>query len=81
MKTIVEKEFGGDGAKAALALDGGNLVAQVSYPIAKLAQPLNDIIDKAINGLEAVIPGDWDKALLEPARVSAKAEILKLLSE
>lgn len=81
MKTIVEKEFGGDGAKASLGLDGSNLVAQVSYPIGKLVQPLNDIVDKAINGLEAAIPGDWDKALLEPARASAKAEILKLLSE
>jgi len=81
MKTIVSQPIGGDGAAASLVLDdNGNLVAGISYPIAKLLGPINDLIDKAINGTEAVIPGDWDKAVLEPIRIAAKAELVALLS-
>ncbi len=79
MKTIVSQPIGGDGATASLTVDGGNLNAQISYPIAKLVSPINDVIDAAINKVEAAIPGDWDKAILEPIRIAAKAELVSLL--
>lgn len=80
-KVLVEKEFGGDGAKAGLMVEDGALVVKVSYPLDKLLSPVNDVIDSAINKLEALIPGDWDKAVLEPVRAAAKAELVKLLSD
>ncbi len=80
MKTIVSQPIGGDGAAASLLVDdSSNLVAQISYPIAKLVSPINDVIDAAINKVEAAIPGDWDKAVLEPIRIAAKAELVSLL--
>lgn len=87
MKVIadIKKPIGGDGAEAsgALVLDGGMLKGQieVSYPLAKALDPVNKIIDSMIDKIEAAVPGDWDKALLEPIRVEAKAALLKLLSE
>ncbi len=81
MKTILSQPIGGDGANATLSVDGGNLVAGVSYPIAKLVTPINDVIDAAIDKVEAAIPGDWDKAVLEPIREAAKAELVALLGE
>lgn len=80
MKAIVEKEFGGDGAKAGLYLDENALVAKVIYPLEKVLKPVNDVIDAAIDKVEASIPGDWDKAVLEPIRVAAKEQLVKLLS-
>ncbi len=41
--------------------------------------PANAVIDKAIDAVEGAIPGDWDKAVLEPIRIAAKAELAKLI--
>lgn len=81
MKTIYESAIGGDGAKVGAYIEGSELQVKASYPLNKILQPVNDIIDSAINKLEAVIPGDWDKAVLEPIRVAAKAELVALLAE
>ena len=81
MKSLVKQDIGGDGASAELSLDGGKLVLAVQYPVAKLAEPITKLIDKAIDAAEGAIPGDWDKAVLEPIRAAAKAEVIKLLSE
>lgn len=87
MKTIVEasQEIGGDGAKASesLVIEGGFLKAKVeiSYPVAKALSPVTDLIDSLIGKVEAAIPGDWDKALLDPIAAEAKAALIKLLSE
>lgn len=81
MKKIYEQGFGGDGAKAGLYVEEKELALKVTYPLEKMLSPVNAIIDQAINKLEAVIPGDWDKALLEPIRAEAKAQLLKLVSE
>jgi len=81
MKTIVEQVVGGDGAKAGLYVDGDQLTVKIGYPIAKLISPITDVLDAAIDKLEAAIPGDWDKALLEPIRAEAKAALVKVLSE
>lgn len=81
MKSLVKQNIGGDGASAELSLDGGKLVLAVQYPVEKLAEPITKLIDKAIDAVEGAIPGDWDKAVLEPIRMAAKAEVIKLLSE
>jgi hypothetical protein len=80
MKTLVEQAIGGDGAKAGAYIDNGNLELRVAYPLAKVVEPVNKIIDGAIDRLEAAVPGDWDKALLEPIRAEAKAALVALLS-
>lgn len=81
MKTIYEHSVGGDGAMAGAYVEGGNVVIKASFPLEKAVEPLNKVIDQAIDKLESVIPGDWDKALLEPIRAEAKAALLKLISE
>lgn len=78
-KTIVDKAIGSGGLDVAVGVDGANLAVEIKFPLAKAVQPLNDIVDKAINAIEAAIPGDWDKALLEPIRAAAKAEVLALI--
>lgn len=80
MKTIYETAVGGDGAVFGLYLsDDGFIVEQVKYPIGKAAKPAHDFVDKAVDGLEAKIPGEWDKVVLEPARVAAHGAIDKLI--
>jgi len=81
-KIIVSQKVGGDGAVAVLAIDpdGGTINVELKYPVAKLVEPVNAVIDSAIDKIEGVIPGDWDKALLEPIRAAAHAEIAALIS-
>jgi hypothetical protein len=81
VKSIIEKPIGGDGGKVVLDIDAGNVELKVSYPLAKVLSPVTDIIDVVINKVEAAIPGEWDKAVLEPIRLAAKAELIALLSE
>lgn len=87
MKVIVsaKQPIGGDGATASesLTLDGGDLVAdiQVRYPVAKLLKPVTDEIEVAKTALEKVIPGDWDKAVLDPIFKGLEDAIVKKLSE
>jgi len=81
MKVVYEAPVGGDGGKAGLYIEGDQVEMKVSYPLAKVLGPVNDVIDAAINKIEAAIPGDWDKAVLEPIRIAAKAELVSLLAE
>lgn len=81
MKTIVQTKIGGDGAVADLKLEGGFLVAEVKYPVAALMKPVTDAIEAGFTKVEDVIPGDWDKAILEPIKAGIVAEVLALLSE
>lgn len=72
----------GDGVielAANAAVGDANVQFAVDYPIAKAADPVNKLIDSAFDKIEAIVPGDWDKALLEPIRAEAKAEFLKLI--
>jgi hypothetical protein len=80
-KTLISQPIGGDGAKAELKIESGNLVAEISYPLTKLLDPVNAIIDSAVSKIEALIPGQLDNALLEPIKAAAKAELAALLSE
>lgn len=87
MKSLVsiDKEVGGDGAlvSAALGVRLTNLVAQVevTYPIEKIIEPATKALDKLLDKLEKVIPGDWDKPLIEKVKAEYKEELLKLLAE
>lgn len=86
MKEIIAKEFeiGSDAkAKALLGVEAQSLKAQVEivYPIAKIIEPVTQSVDKALDKLEQLIPGDWDKALIEKLKEEYKEELLKLLSE
>lgn len=80
MKTIYEHTIGGDGAVAGLYLEDGCLVEKVKYPLTKAAEPAHKFVDSSIDSLEAKIPGDWDKAVLEPVRAAAHIEIDKLVA-
>lgn len=80
MKELISQKFG-EGGQASLGLEGGSAVLSVKYPVGELAKPVTDAIDKMVDQIEAAIPGDWDKAVLEPIREAAKSEVIKLLSE
>lgn len=81
MKTIYETKIGGDGGLVGAYVGEGALIVKASYPLTKIAEPLLVPIDSAFKAIESAIPGDWDVALLEPIKVSLKAEIMKLLAE
>lgn len=81
MKTVYESPVGGDGAKAGLYVEDGCLALKATYPMEKVIKPITDVIDMAIDKIEELIPGDWDKALLDPVKAEAKAAILKMLTE
>lgn len=72
---IVEKQLGD--AVLSLEIVDGFVVEQIRYPIAKAAEPAHKFLDKVIDGAEDKIPGDWDKAFLEPARIAGHAAIDK----
>ncbi len=80
-KVILQEKIGGDGATATLSVGDGQLKLGINYPLDKVLSPFNAVIDKAIDGVEGLIPGDWDKAILEPLRVAAKAELVALLGQ
>ena len=80
----VEKELGGDGAKAAAGLsvsgEALELGIKVTYPLAKIVEPAGLIIDQLVDKLEALIPGD-QKAMAAQAKADARAALVKALSE
>jgi ATP-dependent protease HslVU (ClpYQ) peptidase subunit len=87
MRKIVsfEQAIGGDGAKAqgGLVIDQGfaKLQVEVLYPLDKALAPAMGVLDVLVAKIEAAIPGDWDKALLEPIKEEAKKKLLEMLSE
>lgn len=87
MKTIIstEKELGGDGAqvKAALGVEAANLKVEVAvtYPIEKVLEPATTALNDALDKLEKLIPGDWDKPLIEKVKVEFKEKLVALLAE
>ena len=81
----VEKEIGGDGAKAsaglAVAGDALELALKVTYPIAKIVEPATSVLDAQLDKLKALIPGDWDDLAIDKFKAEYKAELVKVLSE
>ncbi len=87
MKTIVSHEsaLGLDGAKvaAAVGVKESNIRVEVSaeYPIEKFVGPATKAVDSLLDKLEAAIPGDWDKPMIERLKQEYKADLVKMLSE
>ena len=87
MKEIVkfEQEVGGDGAVAMgiLGVEASSLKFQVSvtYPLQKLAEPVNKAIDSAFDMVKDTIPGNWEDAMVDGFKAKIKEELIKLLSE
>ena len=80
MKVIYEHAIGGDGLVVGLYIEGDKLVEKVSYPLAKALVPFDELVGKAVDKLEALIPGD-QKAIAEGLKKQAHEQIVKLLSE
>lgn len=80
-----EQAIGGDGGKlnGALGVDQTDLVAKVEarYPLAKVVEPATKALDSALDKLEQIIPGNWDKPMIEKIKAEYKDELLKLLAE
>lgn len=80
-----EQAIGGDGGKlkCAVGVDQTDLVAQVEarYPLAKVVEPATKALDSALDKLEQLIPGDWDKPMIEKVKAEYKEELIKLLAE
>jgi hypothetical protein len=86
MKQLIgwDHAIGSDGKiGGGLGVDGSDfaLAVSVKYPIAKVIEPATKALDGLLSKLEALIPGDWDKALIEKVKVEYKEELVKLLSE
>lgn len=86
MKELVGKEFeiGSDGkGKAHVSVDAQSLVVGVeaSYPIAKIIEPATKAVDDLLDKLEKIIPGDWDKPLIEKLKEEYKEKLLEYLTK
>jgi hypothetical protein len=77
---IIEKEIGGDGAKAGLYVEGSDLALKVTYPIAKIVDPIAEIADKAIDKVEQWIPLD-QKALAESLKLEVREKLAELFAK
>lgn len=80
MKAIVEKDIGGDGAKAGLYMDEQFISVELKYPTAKLVEPITKVADSAIDKLEELIPGD-QKAYAAKLKEQVRQEIAKIFAE
>lgn len=87
MKTVVEKKLvdkaDGLGVGVGLYVEEETLSLQVAveYPLAKVVEPVMKGIDKLLDKLEAVIPGDWDKPMIEKLKAEAREEIIELIGK
>lgn len=82
MKTFVDKKFAAnDAGEVSLGMDGTKIKVELSYDIGQdVATLVGPIVDKAFDAVEKIIPGDWDKNLLDPERQAAKDALVKALS-
>lgn len=78
-KAIVEKEIGGDGAKAGLYVDEEYVSLSIKYPTVKLVEPIAQLADKAIDKVDALIPGD-QTAEATAAKAKLREELAKLFA-
>lgn len=86
MKVIgqIEQNIGGDGAKikGALALKDQNLEASVviAYPVEKIIKPATELFESALDKLEKIIPGNWDKPMIDAFKAQYKADLIAALT-
>jgi hypothetical protein len=71
-KQIVSIPVGHDGGKVGLDIDNGMVELKVSYPVAKIVEPLKT---KVVDKLKSFIPGTWDDALIDKAWAELIAEL------
>lgn len=80
----IEQNIGGDGAKikGALAVKEQNLEASVviAYPVAKIIEPATSLFDSALDKLEKMIPGSWDKPMIDAFKAQYKADLIAALT-
>lgn len=80
MKALIEKKFAGnDVGTVGIYVDGPDLVQQARFPLAKIIEPATNGVDKLLDKLEAAIPGDWDKPLIEKLKQEYKEELISLI--
>lgn len=80
MKTIIEKEIGADGAKVGVYTDGVSFMLIESYPVSKILSPVDALVDKAIDKIEQLIPGD-QTGIAAGMKADADAALAKLFAE
>lgn len=79
-----DKDIGSDGKVGGgigVEADNFQVAVRVTYPISKVIEPATKALDALLVKIEGVIPGDWDKAILEKVKVEYKEELVKLISE
>lgn len=86
MKELFKKDFdlGSDAnGQVLLAVDPLVLKLSVSadYPVVKIIEPATQAVDKMLDKLEKLIPGDWDKPIIEKVKEEFREELIKLLTE
>jgi len=86
MKQLIgwDHAIGSDGKiGGGLGVDGEDFAVAISlkYPIKKVIEPATQALDALLVKLEAAIPGDWDKPLLEKLKTEYKEYLIALLSE
>lgn len=79
MKTVFDKEIGGDGAKVSVTVDEQSLNVNVSYPTSKIIEPATKAVGGLLDKLKAAIPGSWDDALIDKLKGEFEADLLKLI--
>jgi hypothetical protein len=79
-KVIAEKEIGDYGATAGLYFGEGELSVKLSYPIAKILEPIAQLADKAIDQLDKWIPGD-QKAIADKLKKEMREELAELMAK
>lgn len=83
--TKIDHSFGEQGsAKLALGVEASDLVltgsASYKIPLAKVVDPVMNVVDGLIDKLEQLIPGD-QSAMAAEAKADARAALVKVLSE
>lgn len=80
----IEQSIGGDGAKikGALAVEQADLTLtlKASYPVEKIIAPATSLFDSALDKLEKVIPGNWDKPMIDAFKAQYKADLIAALT-
>jgi hypothetical protein len=80
----VEQELGAEGkVSAALGAEDQHFKVELSasYPIAKVVEPATKALDGALDKLEQLIPGDWDKAIIADVKREYKEKLVELLTQ
>lgn len=86
MKELFRKDFdlGSDASgQAVLGVNAEHLKLELSalYPTDKIIEPAAQAVDKLLDKLEKLIPGDWDKPLIDKLKEEFREELIKLLTE